>query len=78
MAFNPLKESGTPLEKQFRNWDSLNVKPYDKNDVDPYTRTRIILMNGIEVESALFLHQMARHTKDLNLKRVLCTGRRVE
>lgn len=78
MAFNPLKESGTPLEKQFRNWDSLNVKPYDKSSVDPYTRTRIILMNGIEVESALFLHQMARHTRDPELKRVLCSGRRVE
>ena len=26
-------------------------QPYDKYTVDPYTRTRVILMNGIEAES---------------------------
>src|ERR1051325_8925586 len=29
MAFNPLRERGIPLEKQFRNWSELNVKPYE-------------------------------------------------
>ena len=40
MAFNPLEEQGLPLEDQFRNWNDLNVEPYDKDKVDPYTRTR--------------------------------------
>jgi hypothetical protein len=78
MSFNPLKEKGTPLEEQFRNWSTLNVKPYDKNEVDPYTRTRIILMNGIETEAAIFMHQMARYCPDVDLQRTLAMGRRVE
>src|SRR5690606_29028307 len=43
MAFNPLRERGIPLEKQFRNWSELNVKPYDKETVHPYSRCRGIV-----------------------------------
>ncbi|RJP21661.1 MAG: hypothetical protein C4520_09490 [Candidatus Abyssobacteria bacterium SURF_5] len=78
MAFNPLRERGIPLEKHLRNWSELNVKPYDKHSVHPYTRTRVILMNGIEVESAMFGHQFARHTADMELKRKLANVRRIE
>ena len=78
MAFNPLKEKGIPDEQQVKNWDELNVDPYDKNEVHPYTRTRIILMNGIEVEAALFGHQMARHADDYSLKQKLALVRRIE
>ena len=59
MALNPLDQKGIPVEEQFRNWSELNVEPYDKHEVDPYTRTRVILMNGIEVESIIFSHQFA-------------------
>jgi rubrerythrin len=78
MAFNPLKEKGIPIEKQIKNWDELSVEPYDKNEVHPYTRTRIILMNGIEVEAAIFGHQFARHTDDYALKQKLAMTRRIE
>ena len=78
MAFNPLEQKGVPVDEQFRNWSELNVTPFDKHTVDPYTRTRVILMNGIEVESILFSHQFARHTDNLELKRALATGRRIE
>ncbi len=78
MAFNPLKEHGIPLEKQLRNWEDLNVKPYDKNEVHPYTRTRIIFMNGIEVEGAIFSHQFARHSSNHELKQKLAMARRLE
>lgn len=78
MAFNPLEEKGIPIEKQFRNWSALNVKPYDKDSVHPYTRTRGIFMNGIEVEAALFTHQFARHTDNMDLKQKLAMVRRVE
>jgi hypothetical protein len=67
MGFNPFKEKGTPVEKQLKSWSELNVSPYDKNKIHPYTRTRIIFMNGIEVEAAIFGHQFARHTDDLEL-----------
>jgi hypothetical protein len=78
MGFNVWQEKGIPLEKQIRNWETLDVQPYSKLDVDPYTRTRGILMNGIEVEAALFLHQFARHVEDMDLKRNLAMVRRVE
>ncbi len=78
MGFNPLQEKGIPIEKQPQSWEKLNVQPYDKEQVHPYTRTRVILMNGTEVESALFLHQFARHTTDLELKQKLAMARRVE
>lgn len=64
MTFNPLKEKGMPLEKQMRNWHQIVGKPYNKNDVDCYTRTRQILMNGIEVEAWGFKHQLARYLDD--------------
>lgn len=78
MGFNPLEEKGIPLDKQLRNWSELNVKPYDKRDVEPYTRTRVIALNGIEVEAVMFSHQFARHTADLDLKRALAFTRRIE
>jgi hypothetical protein len=78
MAFDPLDNAGIPIEDQFRNWSELNVEPYDKRTVDPYTRTRVILMNGIEVESILFSHQFARHTDNLEIKRALAASRRAE
>ncbi len=78
MAFDPFKEKGRPIEKQVRNWEELNVQPYDPESVHPYTRTRIILMNGIETEAALFLHQFARHASDSELKQKIALARRVE
>jgi rubrerythrin len=75
---NPLQENGIPIEKQFVGWSEANVQPYDKTQVHPYTRVRGIFMNGIEVEAALFGHQFARHTDDMELKRRLALTRRAE
>lgn len=72
------EQKGLPVEDQFRSWSELNVVPYDKLDVHPYTRTRVILMNGIEVESIMFSHQFARHTDNVEIKRALALSRRVE
>jgi hypothetical protein len=75
---NPLEHAGMPVEDQFRSWSELNVEPFDKREVEPYTRTRVILMNGIEVESIMFSHQLARHTDNLEIKRALAESRRAE
>lgn len=56
MPFNPLAERGLPLERQLRSWSELNVQPYDTRDVHPYTRCRVIVMNGIEAEAIGFSH----------------------
>jgi len=78
MPFNPLEQSGIAVEEQFRNWNDLNTEPYDKFKVDPYTRTRVILMNGIEVESIIFSHQFSRHTDNPEIKRALALSRRID
>jgi hypothetical protein len=78
MAFNPLEEKGLPLDRQLRNWRELNVRPYDKDSVHPYSRTRGILLNGIEVENVIFSHQMARNTLDPKVKKQLAEMRRIE
>src|SRR3546814_3682782 len=75
---NPLEQRGMAVEEQLRSWSELNVEPFDKDAVDPYTRTRVILMNGIEVESIMFSHQFARHTDNLEIKRSLALTRRVD
>lgn len=78
MAFNPLTEKGIPIDQQLRNWSELNVQPYSTEDVHPYTRTRVITMNGIEAESILFSHQFARHTDNPEIRKYLAQTRRVE
>ena len=49
-----------PLEQQYRSWNQIVQPPYDKRDVDAYTRVRGILMNGIENEVWVYSHQFAR------------------
>lgn len=78
MGFNPFDEKGIPIERQVKSWSELNTKPYDPDQVHPYSRTRGILMNGIEVESVLFYHNFHRHCEDMELRRQLATMRRIE
>jgi hypothetical protein len=78
MTFNPLREKGIPLDDQTRNWRELNVEPYKKGQVHPYSRARGILMNGIEVEAVMFSHQMHRNTLDSDVRRQLAQMRRIE
>jgi hypothetical protein len=75
---NPLEHKGIAVEDQFRNWSELNVEPFDKEAVHPYTRSRVIVMNGAEVESILFSHQFSRNTDNLEIKQALALSRRVE
>lgn len=67
-----------PLNDSFMDWETMYPKPYSKHDVDPYTKVRIILMNGIEVEAAFFSHQFHRNCNDNNLRRELAMNRRIE
>lgn len=78
MTFNPLQERGIPLDKQVRNWSELNVTPIDPDHADPYTRCRIITMNGIETEAILFNHHLARHCPDTETRQRLAHVRYME
>jgi len=51
MAIDLLHDTGTPLERQRLTWKDMVGKPISKLDDDAFTRVRIILMNGLELDS---------------------------
>lgn len=78
MSFNPFNERPVDLDSTIMDWDKLYPKSYDKNDVDPYTKVRCILMNGTEYEANWFSHQFSRHCADNDIRRALAVVRRQE
>ena len=68
---NPFNEKPAKQAELIIDWEKMWAKPYDKRAVDPYTRTRIILMNGTEFENVWFSHQFSRATGDNELRRQL-------
>lgn len=77
-GFNPFEETPIPIEKCFMDWDTMYPCPYDKCTVDPYTKCRIILMNGTEFEAQWFSRNFSRHCPDNDLRRELAITRRIE
>ncbi len=75
---NPFNEKGTDIDKSYESWDKLNSKPYDKSKASPYTKTRVILMNGTEFEANWFMHQFSRHCNNNDIRRELARIRRRE
>lgn len=75
---NPFEIKPEKIDSSFRDWKTLYQKAYDKHEVDPYTKVRIILMNGTEFEAQWFQHQFARHCVDNDLRRELALTRRIE
>jgi hypothetical protein len=57
MAINLFTDKGTALDKQRFTWMELVNKPISKLDDDAFTRIRVILMNGVELD-ALRLKQV--------------------
>jgi len=75
---NPFNEKSIGIEQSLLNWQQMYPKSYNKHNVSPYTKTRIILMNGTEFEANWFSHNMARHIVDNDLKREIALTREVE
>lgn len=75
---NPFNEKPMKLEDQLQDWKRLYPKAYDKNEISPYSKTRVILMNGTEFEANWFSHQFARHTDNDELRRDLALCREAE
>jgi len=75
---NPFTEKPIKTNDDFYSWKEMSVKPYNKFDVDPYTRVRIILANGAEYEAVWFCHQFHRHEPNNDLRRELAITRRKE
>jgi len=75
---NPFELKAKSPEALIMNWGQLTPVPYDKNTVDPYTRCRVILMNGTEFEAVWYSHQFSRHCGDNELRRQIALMRRLE
>ena len=75
---NPFSEKSMPISKTYESFVCLYPASYDPHAADPYTKCRIILMNGTEFEAVKFSHQMARHCSNQELRRELAMTRRTE
>lgn len=75
---NPFNEKSKTLDKNFIPMRKMYPKSYNKDLTSPYTKTRVILMNGTEFESAWFMHQFARHCDVPEILSALATVRRQE
>ncbi len=51
MTINLLQDKGVALDRQRMSWKDMVGKPISKLDDDAFTRVRIILMNGVELDS---------------------------
>ncbi len=77
-SFNPFEEKPMPIDKIYMDWNMMYPQPYNKNTVDAYTKTRIILMNGTEFEAQWFSRNFSRHCTNNELRRELAMVRRSE
>lgn len=75
---NPFKQNPRRLDDCLMDWRAMSPTAYDKHAVDPYTRTRVILMNGTEFENVWFSHQFSRNCEDGDVRRALALLRRSE
>jgi hypothetical protein len=66
--FNPLDHRGIPLDRQTADWRELNVTGVDPEQVDPYTRRRIVAMSGVENAAVRFDRQVGRLADDPALR----------
>lgn len=75
---NPIKEKSKSLENNFLPLRKMYPKSYNKDKTSPYTKTRVILMNGTEFESQWFMHNFARHCDEPEILQALAVVRRQE
>ena len=67
---NPFECKPQKADKIFTSWNKVLVRPYNKNEVDPYTRTRVILMSGTEFESVRLSNEITRHCANNDVRRL--------
>ena len=78
MSFNPFLEKARSVEDCLMSWSDMFPRPYNKNEVSPYTKARAILMNGTEFEAVWCKHHFNRHFSDNEARRKVALLRRSE
>ena len=71
MSLNPFLEKSKKIESTVMSFKMLSPKPYNKDEVDPYTRVRCILMNGTEYEAVWSKHHLNRHCGNNDIRRAV-------
>ncbi len=75
---NPFEIKTKKPEEYLSSLKDIYPVAYDKNEVSPYTKTRIILATGAEYEANWFSHQSQRTVNDIDLRRDMALVRYVE
>ena len=75
---NPFEMKPAKRAELIIDWEKMWAKPYDKHEADPYTKTRVILMNGTEFENVWFGHQFSRNCANNEVRRQIALIRRSE
>lgn len=68
MTIDLLRDKGTPLSQQRMSWKDMVGKPISKLDDDAFTRVRIILMNGVELDSLRAKQAALRMNRDARVQ----------
>jgi hypothetical protein len=68
MTIDLLRDKGTPLAQQRMSWKDMVGKPISKLDDDAFTRVRIILMNGVELDSLRTKQVALRMNRDARVE----------
>ena len=75
---NPLEFKTKEVDDYYMSFEKMYPKAYNKKTTNPYTKTRVILMNGTEYESVWFLHQFARNCEVDEIKQAIAQVRKQE
>jgi hypothetical protein len=68
MGIDLLRDKGTPVSQQRMSWKDMVGKPISKLDDDAFTRVRIILMNGLELDSLRTKQVALRMNRDARVQ----------
>ena len=77
-SFNPFMEKPIPFDKVLMDWNTMYPYSYNKRTTNPYTKCRIVLMNGTEFEAQWFSRNFSRHCTNNELRQELALLRRSE
>ncbi len=75
---NPFELKPKKYDDTVMSFQSMYPKSYDKDSVDPFTKLRIILMNGTEYEAVKHQHAMHRTCNNNDIRRDVAMMRRIE
>lgn len=75
---NPFDIKSKSIDDYYVSMPKLTSKAYDKETADPYSKLRIILMNGTEFEAINFSHRFSRTCDNNDIRRALAAIRRGE